>query len=224
MLKADAQTRPPMAVSGLKVGAWLGIAMGLVYGLLVGVNGELRWFERLGSGLAFGVGYGFPALLALMALNGRRSLLVPASVLSILLSVTSVAGATLPLIVPGVIYLVAFKRSLLSRFRAASTAAVSVLFIAAVGWLLVGPATPACWVTTVRDDGSVDHGRVPADASGLNPASERHNVSGNVVATSCTSDAISWKKSLPALALFGTSLGVGFASRKDNERDSTHER
>lgn len=101
--------------------------------------------EQLAGGLVIGSVIAAPGVLALLALRDRPALLLPAAVMLVPMSFLSLAGVTLPLLIPAVMLAVAYGRrsTVLERdglrpgrpFLA--TFAVVVLLFAAVASLFV---------------------------------------------------------------------------------------
>jgi hypothetical protein len=97
-----------------------------------------------------------PAVLAVIGLK-RPSALLAAGALSLPVSFLSFAGATLPLLVPGAFYLVAYGRAPASRSRAPVALIVLLVIVAAAGaFLLTASGTETrCTVTVVGPNGKV---------------------------------------------------------------------
>jgi hypothetical protein len=85
-----------------------GAALGAVR--FVGGSPAERGIEGALGGCALGAVIAAPGALALLARFRRPALLLPAGVLLVALSGISMAGATLPLVLPAVVFLIAYAR------------------------------------------------------------------------------------------------------------------
>lgn len=112
---------------------------------LFGEAPELRGLEAASGALALGTVMAVPGVLALLSLAERPALLLPAGVLLIPLSFVSFAGATLPLLIPAVMLLVAYGRRSSGPGAYPGQAAVCVVVV-------VGLVVAAFLVLFANDD------------------------------------------------------------------------
>jgi hypothetical protein len=161
----------------------LGVALGVIR--FVGGSPAERGVEGALAACALGAVIAAPGALALLARFDRPALLVPAGVLLMPLSGVSMAGATLPLLIPAVMLLVAYGRrrphsdALPAPLVALLSAVVIMLVIAALVSLFIHE-DPRSWVT-------------PAESG-------------------ATSDVVTIGESLVSLLLVGAALVVGWRS------------
>ena len=139
----------------------MGAAIGFLYPVVLGAlaffdDGALdpRWTERI----VFVALTCVPAAIALAARRRRPGLYVLSAVLTLPLSFLSLAGATLPLLIPGAMYVVAAMREQ-RRGRVPlllNALVTTALCVAAVAAPFVHP-DPVCWTRATFVDGSVDY-------------------------------------------------------------------
>ena len=143
---------------GLDLGL-VGAAIGLFYpAFLSGIaffdDGDLdpQWAERV----VFVALVCLPAVIALVARKTRPGLFVLAGVLGLPLSLISLAGATLPLLIPSALYLLAAGRyGRATRVHPAVIALfVALMTAASIGSLYVH-RDPVCWTRATHLDGRV---------------------------------------------------------------------
>ncbi len=153
--------------------------------------------------VAFFAVYAAPSVLALLALRGRRSVLLSAAVLSTLLSWTAFSGVTLVLLVPATAYALAYLR--LRGWNDAGPVAWMVVAVAAgyaAFWALFAHEDMYCWQYVVRADGTTTHTMV----------SEQQAMSGQTIGTvvreaggGCD-DRITPVESIASLSLVGLAI------------------
>ena len=98
----------------VRAASWIILAMGAAIFALALAGSSRASTSTLGGNLAIvllGFLVAIPGVFGLMALHGRPGLLLSAGVLALPLSVLSMAGATLPLLVPAVMLLTAYGRA-----------------------------------------------------------------------------------------------------------------
>jgi hypothetical protein len=199
------------------VAALIGLAFAVALGVIrfVGEKSPVHEAEWWLGDLALAAVVAAPALLALQAAMGRRVLFLPAGVISIVLSVTFLSGAGLPLLIPGILYLIAFARGRGPEALSAAAVALPIaLTIAAFGLLLVGSYRIVCWQEVTYSDGRTELSR-DRDA-------ERASTPGRIVGSSgppsadvksessgCTEGAIDPARSLLGLAAVGGAVFGG---------------
>ena len=93
---------------------WVGVGMHLVWTLFLaglGLFSEGALDPQWRTALFFVALAGSPAAVAIFGLRGRPALILTAGIICLPLSFISLAGATLPLLLPGLLYLIAYSRS-----------------------------------------------------------------------------------------------------------------
>lgn len=160
--------------------------------------------------LALAAVVGAPAVLGFLGARGREALLLPAAVLSIALSLTFLSGAGLPLIVPGVLYLISFVRRSERRTPAPAVLVPIVLVVGAFAALLIGSYRVVCWKVTRSADGTaiVKRDRASERLSG-DGSYQSARLGNDVVEAGCTDGAIDPTRSLIALAATSAAIAAG---------------
>lgn len=93
---------------------WVGVGMHIAWTLFLaglGLFSDGALDPQWRSALIFVALAGSPAVVAIFGLQGRPALILTAGIMCLPLSFISLAGATLPLLVPGVLYLIAYAHS-----------------------------------------------------------------------------------------------------------------
>jgi hypothetical protein len=189
------------------VGLGLGGAMALVLGVMA-MAGDDRPIESL----PFVALVSLPVVLAAIGLR-RPPALVAAGALSLPLSLLSLAGATLPLIVPGVLYLVAYGRARVGRARV-HVALILVFAIASAALsfaLTMLTAETVCTETVVRANGERSTKDVPEDGAHVLTTG---GGGPRVVSTSCSEVPPDWSLGAVLALLIGTAALVGWMSKE----------
>ncbi len=177
------------------------MALGLGIIRFIAEEGPVHSAEWWIGDLALAALVGAPALLGFMGSRGRETLLLPAGVLSVVLALTFLSGAGLPLIVPGVLYLIAFARRSDRRTSTAAALIPVALVVGAFVALLIGSYLTVCWRETRLRDGRTEVTRDRAAERLSQDGSFSSGRLGNeVVSAGCTDGAIDPKRSLVALA------------------------
>jgi hypothetical protein len=148
--------RTVLAIAGLVLAG--GAATAVVR--VVGGSPAESTAEALSGGAALGGLVAAPGVLAVLALDERPALLLPAATILVPLSFLSFAGVLLPLLVPAVLLFVAYgRRSAVHRTSALRTAAtlawVLVLLVAAGVALFVHP-DPRSYATRFEQGSTSD--------------------------------------------------------------------
>lgn len=199
---------------------WVGVGLGIAVAVGLGV---LRWANAHAAPVATAewapladVALGglvvLPSVLAILGLRGRPVLLLAGGILALLLALPF-TFAGLVLIVPGVLFLVAYGR--MPRPPSGSvrrSMAVFVPVVLGVGALAVLFATeqPVCYRTIQYEDGRVEHSRdheAEADVESGQGTGQSFGPPGEGVVSQgggCTSDVIVPWESAAMLGLSGT--------------------
>lgn len=222
------------------VGAALGLLAATAFGVAIflGSTPPERSFEALGFPLLWAA----PALLALLSLWERPVLLVPAAVVSFLLSFTALSGVTLVLVIPAICYGVAYHRRRFYPSTLARPLLAVVLPVLACGGAVVALVTrpdPVCWtytedagdrIYTRTACGSNAEASLPATTlattrdsgtgSGLvpPPRSGESTGAGDGVRSGggSTSDTVSAAEAGASAVLIATGLGSGWIASRSN--------
>ncbi len=108
-IRRNPPTKPKSGRSG-----WIGVGINLVWtlflaglGLFSGGALDPQW----PIALIFVCLTAVPAVIAILGLRGRAGLLLTAGIVCVPMSLMSLAGATLPLLLPGICYFIAYYRS-----------------------------------------------------------------------------------------------------------------
>jgi len=196
----------------IRIGAWLGIAWTGALGVVRFASTErpVHQAEWWIADLALGATLAAPGITAL-ASRGRRAWLIAAGATSIV--VASVSFAALPLVVPGVVYLIAGASGEASPHLGPAVGAivVGVAIVLAYAVVLVAPHRIVCWQTVVRANGSsvTFRDRAAESASSDGHISQGVEASSGTSSTSggCTDGASSPAASVGSLALISGALG-----------------
>lgn len=198
------------------IGALLGLtfAVGLWAARFFGEKSPVHAAEWWIGDVALASVFALPALVGVLAHRGRGGLWLTAEILTLVLSVTPISIATLVLVMPSVMYLVAYGGSDKSRGRpAVFTPLTLVVALSAMALLVFTPNYIVCWRQTeyasgrkvlVRDRASERSSRDGSFTSHSGPP-----VAGVVSEESgCTDGAIPPSRSLAALGLVGSALAA----------------
>lgn len=159
-----------------------------------------------------------PSLLALLG-RARPGLLLPAGVLSLLFGLSPLI-LTLPLLLPGAIYLVAFARSGVRMERRTLIGVVGAiaLGIFPLAWLLLGPGQTVCWSRTTSEDGATvyaEEQQLGSSGSGsLGPLGP-----GKTTSAGCDGGVVGPWVSVPMLVSGAAALGAGALVARDRDHD-----
>ena len=151
VLQGSGAGRSPLATAGT--------ALGLVLpaGAAVALHLDSVPPERPWTAISLPLVWATPGILGLLA-RRRSALLLPAAVLAGLLSLLSLSGVSLVLLVPAGLWAAALRRrppdERPGRIRTALLLAAPVLGLAAFWALLLARADPVCW--EVRQDAAGD--------------------------------------------------------------------
>lgn len=221
-----------LTVAGVVVGLMAATAFGVV--IFLGSAPPEGSFEAVGFPLLWAM----PALLALLSLWERPVLLVPAAVLSFLLSFSALSGVTLVLLIPTVCYVLAYRRRRYyppTLTRPLLAVLLPVLACAGALIALVARPDPVCWTYLEDAGGTRTYSRTGCDETdGMSPSmtvspptADRGSGSGSgVVAPGAsgggsTSDTVTLLEAAASATLLAAGLAAGWvASRSDGGNGS----
>ncbi|MGH2629032.1 MAG: hypothetical protein ACRDHI_00515 [Actinomycetota bacterium] len=186
--------------------------------ILRAVNAEpVERAAEIPGGVAFAVVFAAPALLALLGLRGRPSLLVAAGVLDLGLAfVTLMSLIGLVFITPGVLFFVAageMRGRGGSPTRSIAAVLVAVILGTAAFLALFTRDDPICWATNATTGESV---RLNADRF-VHGATISIDPPPGATEAGCSSDSISTAEAVAGIALVATLLGVVWVLSKPPE-------
>lgn len=217
-----APSRPSMST----LLGWVGVGLGVVVAVGIGV---LRWANADAAAIAaaewapladvaLGGLIGLPSALAILGLRGRPALLLAGGILALLLALPFFF-AGLVLVLPGVLFLIAYGRiPETSSGSLRRSMAVFVPVVLGLGALvgLFATEQPVCYRTIRYEDGRVEHSRdydAEADAaSGQGMGQSFAPPEEGVVSQGggCTSDVIVPRESFAILGLSAAAVLAGY--------------
>ena len=200
-----------LALTGVALGSVLALALGSLPLLL---GGEDHFGDhRLRAPMLIAV-LAIPALLAAVGLS-RTPALLAAGVVSLPLGFVSLAGATLPLLIPAAFYLVAYGRAPSVRPRL-PTALMIVAVLALGAAAFVSPSLgddARCVETVVRADGTT------YERPARHSTPTRMGGGKNVRAVRCTSDVVTPPETAVSVSLVAlAALGAAWMSKPLGDR------
>jgi hypothetical protein len=168
--------------------------------------------ERLWGPVSFPLVWATPGILGVLA-RRRPLLLLPAAVLAALLSLLSLSGVTLVLLVPAGLWCAALRRARPGRpgrTRTALLLAAPLVGLAAF-WTLLGHADPVCWEVRQTADGDRSYVTLPDAACAgttisIPPAGTRVATVGG----GSTSDVVVAQEALVSALLVAATLGLAW--------------
>lgn len=156
----DGDARRPSRAGLLGVGIGIALAIALLVIRIFGAEPPIRRAEWGIGDVALAALVAAPALLARMAVRGRRALFMPAAVLSVALAGVFLSGAGVPLLIPAALYIVAFTRSSPRPKATILGVVVPTLLVFASGVaLFVGGNQIVCYRRQEFKDGRVEISR-----------------------------------------------------------------
>ena len=205
---------PRIAVVGIS----LSFALAVAVAILRAVNAEpVERAAEVAGDVAVAVVFFTPALLALLGLRGRPSLMVAAGVLDLGLAfVTLFSLVGLIFLVPGVMFLVAAGRMRGiggSPTRSIAAALVAVILGIAAFVALFARDDPICWATDSTTGQSV---RLNADRF-VHGSTISIEAPPGTTAAGCSSDMISTAEAIAAVGLVATLLGAVWVLTKQSQ-------
>jgi hypothetical protein len=222
----SAETPHPTAPRIAIVAITLSFALAAGVGILRTVNAEpVERTAEVAGNIAFAVVFAVPALLAILGLRRRPSLLVAAGVLDLMLAVvTLITLIGLVFVAPGVMFLIATSRMRNERarpLRSVVSVLVGVLLSTGAFLALFARDDPICWATIGATGQSI---RLDAARSvnGSSISMDSRDLPSGTTESGCSSDFISNREAALATAVVAVMLGaVWVVSIEDADRPSS---
>jgi hypothetical protein len=216
-----AVTLRPVAPRIAVVGIVLSFALAVAVGILRTVNAEpVERAAEVAGNVAFSVVFAAPAMLALLGLRDRSSLLVAAGALDLVLAfITLMSLVGFAFLAPGVTFFVAARQMRGAGgnwSRSMAPVLVAVLLGGVAFFALFAREDPVCWArdpTTGRSfrlnpDKFVHDGSISMDSRDLPPGATE---------SGCSSDLISTGEAIGGMAVVATMLGAAWMLSKPPE-------
>lgn len=209
-----ASDHAPMTITGVFIGTLISLAVGSIPLFdREGLSLDADWLR----GLALVAILMVPAVLAMIGLRRPAALLV-AGIVSLPMPMMSFSFLLFPMLIPAVLYLVAYGRAAkVERPRAPApviASSVFVLIVLAFVSLFVNE-DPRCYEIIKQRDGTTFERSVPAVNGGSVMSS-----SGNVIESGCSSDTVTPIEAGLSLSL--VALAVASAAYLSGPRRSAH--
>lgn len=210
-------TAPRIAV----VGILLSFALAVAVGILRTINAEpVERAAEVAGKVAFAIVFAAPALLALLGLRDRPSLLVAAGALDLglaFLMLISLIG--LVFVAPGVMFFVAagqMRGAGGSPSRAIAAVAVAVLLGSVAFFALFAREDPVCWARNPTTGESV---RLNPDrfVHGASISMDSRDLPPGATESGCSSDSISGGEAIAGIAVVAAMLGAVWMVSKPPE-------
>jgi hypothetical protein len=203
------------------VGIVLSFALAFAVGILRTVNAQpVERAAEVAGNVAFAVVFAAPALLALLGLRDRPSLLVAAGALDLALAfMTLISLIGLLFVAPGVMFFLAAGQMRGARgrpSRSIATVLVAVLLGAGAFFVLFAREDPVCWARNpgtgesfrLDPDRFVRDGSISMDSRDLPPGATE---------SGCSSDSISTAGAIAGIAVVAAMLGAVWMLSKPPE-------
>jgi hypothetical protein len=207
-----ALTLRPAAPRIVVVGIVLSLALAVALGILRTVNAEpVERTAEVAGNFAFAVVFAAPALVALLGLRDRQSLLVAAGALDLaLVFVTLISLIGLVFVAPGVMFFAAaaqIRGARGSSWRSIASVLVAVLLGIMAFFALFAREDPVCWASNpsrgqsfrLNPDRFVHGASISIDSRDLPPGSTE---------SGCSSDSISTGEAIGGIAVVAAMLGA----------------
>lgn len=204
------------------VGIVLSFALAIAVGILRTVHAEpVERAAEVAGNVAFAMVFAAPALLALLGLRDRPTLLVAAGVLDLGLAfLTLISFIGVVFVLPGVMFLVAagqIRSAGASPWASIAAVLVAVLLGTAAFLSLFARPNPVCWARNpatgesfrLNPDRFVDGPSISMDGRDLPPGATE---------SGCSSDSISTGEAIAGIAVLAAMLGAVWALSKPAER------
>jgi len=199
----------------------LSFALAVAVGVLRTVNAEpVERAVEVAGNLAFAMVFAAPALLALLGLRDRPSLLVAAGALDLgLASVTLISFIGLVFVPPGVMFFVAaggMRGAGAGPMRSIAAVIVAVMLGAGAFFALFAREDPVCWA---RNPATGESFRLDADrfVHGVSISMDSLQLPPGATEAGCSSDSISTAEAIAGTAVVASMLGAVWVLSKPAE-------
>jgi hypothetical protein len=198
---------PRIAVVGILLSSTLAVGVGVLR--TVNAVPVERTVEVAGN-IAFSVVFAAPAMLALLGLRGRSSLLAAAGALELALAfLTLISLIGLIFVVPGVMFLVAARQmggAGGSELRSFAAIPLAVLLGGVAFFALFAREDPVCWARNPTTGKSF---RLNPDrfVHGTSISMDSRDLPPGATEAGCSGDSISSEEAIVAIAVLSTMLG-----------------
>lgn len=210
-----AETLRPHAPRIAIVAIVLSCALAVALGILRTVNAEpIERASEVAGNVMLGVVFATPALLALLGVRGRPSLLVAAGALDLVLAVvTFISLIGFVFVAPAVMFFVAAARMRGERARPITSVAamlIAVLLSTAAFFVLFAHDDPVCWAT---NPATGEWFRLDADrfVKGSTITMDSRDLPLGATESGCTSDTISTGEAGGSGAIVAMMIWVAWA-------------
>ena len=217
MARTPRPTGPRIAV----VGIGLSFALAVAVGILRTVSAEpVERAAEVAGNVAFAMVFAAPALLALLGLRGRPSLLVAAGALDLVLAfVTLISFIGLVFVPPAVMFFVAagqMRGAGASPSRSIAAVLVAVLLGTVAFFALFAHEDPVCWA---RNPATGESFRLNTDrfVHGSSILMDSRDLPPGATESGCTIDSISTGEAIAGIAVVAAMLGAVWVLSKPPE-------
>jgi hypothetical protein len=200
-------TAPRIAI----VAIVLSFALAVAVGILRTVNAEpVERAAEVAGNVAFAVVFAAPALLALLGLRGRPSLLVAAGALDLGLVFVTLISLGLVFVPPGVMFFVAARQMRgagVGLWRSIAAVLVAVIVGAVAFFALFAHEDPICWA---RNPTTGESFRLDPDrfVHGSSISMDSRDLPSGANESGCTTDSISTTEAIAGISVVAAMLGA----------------
>ena len=200
-------TAPRIAI----VAIVLSFALAVAVGILRTVNAEpVEWAAEVAGNVAFAVVFAAPALLALLGLRGRPSLLVAAGALDLGLAFVTLISLGLVFVPPGVMFFVAARQMRgagVGLLRSIAAVLVAIIVGAVAFFALFAREDPICWA---RNPTTGESFRLDPDrfVHGSSISMDSRDLPSGATESGCTTDSISTAEAIAGISVVAAMLGA----------------
>jgi hypothetical protein len=209
-------TAPRIAI----VAIVLSFALAVAVGILRTVNAEpVERAAEVAGNAAFAVVFAAPALLALLGLRGRPSLLVAAGALDLGLAFVTLISLGLVFVPPGVMFFVAARQMRgagVGLWRSIAAVLVAVMLGAVAFFALFAREDPVCWA---RNPTTGESFRLDPDrfVHGSSISMDSRDLPPSATESGCTTDSISTGEAIAGISVVAAMLGAVWVLSKPPE-------
>jgi hypothetical protein len=200
-------TAPRIAI----VAIVLSFALAVAVGILRTVNAEhVERAAEVAGHVAFAVVFAAPALLALLGLRGRPSLLVAAGALDLGLAFVTLISLGLVFVPPGVMFFVAARQMRgadVGLWRSIAAVLVAVIVGGVAFFALFAREDPICWA---RNPTTGESFRLDPDrfVHGSSISMDSRDLPSGATESGCTTDSISTSEAIAGISVVAAMLGA----------------